>query len=354
MRSGFSTSACAAAAACAAIRGLTSGTEVESVEINLPLRGRFRFDISFFEKKPDQCTCGVIKDAGDDPDVTHGIEIRVTAVWNQVMENRLFGGTGVGIVTLPGLPVEVGQPAINPGPRRLIHQVLADYFKANKISGTFDLTISVPDGERIAQETMNPQLGILHGISILGTDGIVHPYSIPAYRASIGINLNFAIENGYHEVGLVTGTRSEAYLKRDFPNCFVINVGDNIEFPLSRVSRTPLKKVIIGGMIGKMAKLAQGRFNTHVDQGRIDFEFLASLAADQGASPAAVERIRTAVTAHQVQKILLPEGVAIETILAQHAAHQTSIRLKGSKTVQICIYTLDGKLLGSALSEEKE
>ena len=353
MRDGFSTSACAAAAACAAIHGLNRGVAPAEVAIRLPKKDNVCFVVSFMERSEGAYTCGVIKDSGDDPDVTNGIEIRVSATRGLSMETRIFGGEGVGVVTLPGLPVEVSEPAINPGSRKLISEAVAAYCALHELPGTYDLTITVPEGEAIARETMNPKLGIEGGISILGTDGIVHAYSIPAYRASIAVSLKFALENGFSSVALVTGKRSEDYIVRDFPTTYAINVGDELAFPLAQLHRYPFTEVILGGMIGKMAKVAQGRFSTHVDQGGVDFGLLAEIASAKGASSAALQAIHFAVTGHQVQKLLAPEQIFIEPEIAFRAATQVSGSLNGLKTVEVRIYSLAGELLGNARLEKE-
>ena len=351
MHDGFSTSACAAAAACAAIQTISSKTRAASVSIRLLQKGPFSFPVCSVEQSGNVCRCGVIKDSGDDPDVTNGLEIQVSAEANPGGGIRIFGGEGVGVVSEPGLQVPVGEPAINPGSRRLIHRTVSEFCEAQHLPGDWDLTISVPKGVETALQTMNPQLGILGGISILGTDGIVHPYSISAWRASIGISLHYARENEYQTIAIVTGKRTEEAVRRDFPRAFVLNVGDDLEFPLSRLNSYPFDTIILGGMIEKLAKTAQGRFHTHVDYGGVDFDFLAGLASSAGASPSTVARLRSAVTAHQVQNLLAEEGLRIEQEICNLTAVQLAARLGGKVNVQVILNALDGRQLGNTRIE---
>lgn len=356
MRSGFSTSACAAAAAAAALRALVSGQPVQQIVIDLPARRQTAFAIARCQIKQEGVCCGVIKDAGDDPDVTHGLEIQAVVRWSEESGTHLFGGKGVGIVTLPGLPVNVGEPAINPGPRKLILRVIEQERMRLNIPAErgLSITIQVPEGEVVAQQTMNPKLGIVGGISILGTDGLVRPYSAPAFRASLYYELRVARQNRLTTVALATGKRSAAYLKEQIgfqQELGVIEVGDDLGYPIDQAVKMGFEKIIIGGMIGKLSKLAQGRFQTHVNEGEVDFDFLAKIAGQQGAQPLLCERIRTARTAHQVQKWLSEKGICIESELAERAAEQVSRRIHRQKAVAVYLFSLKGDLLGYAQKE---
>ncbi len=335
MKTGFATSACAAAAAVAAVSALERKYFADSeVTILLPSGVTAVFQIRTLEQTVDEVLCGVIKDAGDDPDVTNGIEIQASVRRNSLPENRIFGGTGVGIVTLPGLPVAVGKPAINPGSQKLIHTVLNRFLRESGIRPGFDLTIIVPEGEAVAQRTMNPKLGIQGGISILGTDGIVHPYSVPAFRASIYTEMKVAAENGYTGIAAATGKRSE--------------------FPLNQLHRFRFSKVILSGMIGKMTKVAQGRFHTHVEQGRVDFSFLSELARAKGIPADLCQAILSANTARQVQGWLSKIDVRLEPEIARLAAVETRKKVGPQYTVAVAIFSLEGELLGfSEIGGEK-
>ena len=356
MRTGFATSACAAAAAAAGIRALVLHEKLEDIVIDLPTVKSVSFRLARCEANSDGVCCGVIKDAGDDPDVTNGLEIQASV--RQVSQPGivLLGGKGVGKVTLSGLPVAVGEAAINPGPRKLILQVIKTELQRLRVdlSQGFEITIQVPEGEKIAKETMNAKLGIVGGISILGTDGLVRPYSAPAFRASLFYELRVAFRNGYSAIGLATGKRSSAHLRNqlhDSRGIGVVDVGDELGYPIDQAFKMGFRKIIVGGMIGKLSKLAQGRFQTHVQQGEVDFDFLAKLAAERGAPATLCGQIRTARTAHQVQKWMSEAGIVIEPALACRAAEQVFLRVEKRRDVAVYLYSLNGALLGGASLE---
>ena len=356
MRCGFSTSACAAASAAAGLRVLLGSYPVDSITIDLPTAPGVTFQLSRCEITPGAVCCGVVKDAGDDPDVTHGLEIQAVVRQAAAAGIRLRGGKGVGKATLPGLPVPVGEAAINPGSHRLILQVVQAELKRHAIppEAGFEITIQVPGGEQIASQTMNPKLGIVGGISILGTDGLVRPYSAPAFRASLFYELRVAFENGYTTIGLATGKRSSAYLRaalQDARGLGVVDVGDELGYPIERALKMGFQQIAIAGMIGKLSKLAQGRFQTHVEQGEIDFSFLANLAAAQGAPASLCDQIRAARTAHQVQNWLKAAQLSIEPESARQAAAQVFQRGAQRMHVAVFVFSLDGKLLGKASLE---
>ena len=353
MRTGFATSACAAAAAAAAARILINPQPIDEIVIDLPKIKKVPFHLIRCEIGDGSICCGVIKDGGDDPDVTNGLEIQAIVRWCAEPGIKLMGGAGVGRVTLPGLSVPVGEAAINPGPRKLILQVFQTELKQHQIAPGqgFEIIIQVPNGEEVAAKTMNPKLGIRGGISILGTDGLVRPYSAPAFRTSLFYELRVAFENGYSSVGLVTGKRSNAYLQtimEDERGLGVIDVGDELGYPIDQAARMGFKKLCVGGMIGKLSKLAQGRFQTHVQDGEIDFDFLAFVAGKQGASSSLCDQIRIARTAHQVQNWLKNEAIQIEPGIAKLAAEQVSAHLNSRLDVAVYLFSLDGSILGQS------
>ncbi|MCL5995343.1 MAG: cobalt-precorrin-5B (C(1))-methyltransferase [Chloroflexi bacterium] len=379
LREGFTTGACAAAAAAAATRALLTGQAVDQAVIDLPVRRRVSFAVCRCEFEAEHVTCGVIKDAGDDPDVTHGAEIQASVQWVQegegdpaadVMRVEIAGGPGVGIVTRPGLPVAVGEAAINPVPRRIITQAVMaqlDAAQSGSLPGcklplccnVLRVTIRVPNGEELAQRTLNPRLGILGGISILGSTGIVKPFSQSAYRASICVELKAAARNGLRRAVLTTGARSEDYALDQFSNephdpnlplrMGYVQVGDHIGYALAQCARLGFAQVVIAGMIGKLSKLAQGRAQTHVDEGSVDFEFLAALAAQLGAPPDLVEHVRHANTAHHAQVLLSKAGLGgLEQRVAQLAAERAFALGHGAFEVSVLLFSMSGSLLGRA------
>ncbi len=349
LRTGFTTGACATAAAAAAVRALVTGQTVDSITIDLPARRGVTFAITRCEMGPNRVRCGVIKDAGDDPDVTHGAEIQATAEWVDQPGVTLAAGPGVGTVTRPGLPVEVGQPAINPVPRRMITAAVQAEAGPRLVEQGLKITISVPGGEELAKETLNPRLGIVGGISILGTTGIVKPYSQSAYRASIYVELKVAARNHSPRAVLTTGNRSEEYtrgLHPDWPELGFVQVGDHMDYALRQARRLGFREVVIAGMVGKISKLAQGRMQTHISGGGVDLAFLAELAGQLGADEALQEAVRQANTARHVQIMLRKAGITgLEQRLADLAAAQASAYVQAAFGVTVYLFDIKGELL---------
>jgi cobalt-precorrin-5B (C1)-methyltransferase len=292
----------------------------------------------------------VIKDAGDDPDITHGAEIVATVEWNETPGIIITGGKGVGIVTRPGLELDVGEPAINPAPRRMITQAVAA--ELGTASKGVKVTISVPQGEQLAARTLNPRLGILGGISILGTSGIVRPYSLAAYRATIYTSLRVAAANGMACVVLSTGARSETWARMhypDLPEISFIEVGDHIGYALRQTDKLAIPHIVIAGMIGKLSKVAQGRWQTHVNQGEVDLHFLASIAAQLGADENLVARCRAANTARHVQVLLRRAGVlGLEKQIAHLAAERVADYVSSATHIEVLLFDVHGDLVGRA------
>ena len=356
MRTGFATSACAATAAAAALRALITKEVVQSITIDLPAMKDIAFEVVRCEHHEDTVLCGVLKDAGDDPDVTNGIEVQTIVKRNTQKNQRILGGEGVGIVTLPGLPVDVGEAAINPGPRRLILKIFRKEMERLQLTKDrgFDITIIIPKGKEIAKQTMNAKLGIIDGISILGTDGLVRPYSAPAFRTSLFYELRVAHEKGCKSVALTTGKRSSAYLAEILQknnNLEMIDVGDELGYPMEQAVKMGFRHIMIGGMIGKLSKVARGRFQTHVKDGEIDFDFLSSLAQQCGAGKETCTNIRTARTAYQVQGWLKEENIAIEPLICKYAVQQISTHFDHGVTVSVWLFSLKGEQLGYACQE---
>jgi cobalt-precorrin-5B (C1)-methyltransferase len=351
LRRGYTTGACAAAAARAAAEALVTGHAVESVTIDLPAAKGVSFHIQRCELGPGKATCGTIKDAGDDPDVTHGAEIRATVEWTDRPGIVLAGGEGVGTVTRPGLAVRVGQAAINPTPRRMIVQAVRAMLGSSMGLRGVRVTISVPGGEELTKKTLNPKLGIVGGISILGTTGIVVPYSRAAYRATIYVELRVAAASGEPWVAFSTGNRSEEYARAghpDWPEVCFIQVGDHMDYALRQARRRGFARVLIAGMVGKVSKLAQGRMQTHVDEAGVDFGFLSELAGELGADESLRQGIGSANTARHVQLILRRAGIrGLEARLAQLAAVRAAEFVNGAFDVDVEVYDIKGELLGT-------
>lgn len=352
---GFTTGACAAASARAAVRALITGRPVSEITIDLPARKGVTFQLARCDMDPDRVTCGTVKDAGDDPDVTHGAEIQATVEWVDGRGVSIEGGQGVGVVTKPGLFLPIGEPAINMGPRQMITREVAEEAGDLLEKRGLRVTVSVPCGEGIAQETINPRLGIVGGISILGTTGIVKPYSQPAYRASIHVELKVAAANGVLQAVLSTGNRSEEYARRkypDWPDMGFVQVGDHIGYALKQARRLGFTTVVITGMIGKLSKLAQGRAQTHVSEGGVDLDFLGRVAGQLGADDDLMEQIRCANTARHVQVMMRHAAIeGLEQRLAEMSAARSSESVDGSVDVEVLLFDIKGGLLGESHME---
>ena len=279
LRTGWTTGTCASAAAKAAAIGLITGTPPAEVEVALPSGRR----VSFAVEAESATRCVVVKDAGDDPDCTD--RARMTAEVAEAGAVVLSAGAGVGTVTKPGLGLDVGTPAINPVPRRMIAAALAEVTDA-----PLAVTFSVPGGDEMAARTSNARLGIVGGISILGTTGIVRPFSTAAYRASVTQQIDVAAAQGESVVVLATGSRSEKAAMRLHPElpavCFV-EVGDFTGTALRRAAADGIRHVVLVAMAGKITKLAAGVMMTHFHRSQVDGDLLASVARESG-SPAAV------------------------------------------------------------------
>lgn len=350
LRTGYTTGACATAAALAAARGLLSGERQEAVTIRLPIGREATFQLYRFELRADEAAAAVVKDAGDDPDVTHGAEVWARVRWVATPGLHLRGGRGVGTVTRPGLGLEVGGPAINPVPRRMIEEHVRGCLGERLAERGVEVTIEVPRGEELAKKTLNARLGIIGGISILGTTGIVVPYSTAAWRASVEKAIDVAAANGQRHVVLATGGRSEQYAMRllpELPEVAFVEMGEFTGHCLKRCARLGLERASLAGMVGKMSKIAQGHFMTHVAGNRVDLGFLAELAAECGAGARVVEEIRGANTARHFQEIALANGLcSVFPQLARRVCERSTALVNGALKVDCYIFDFDGTLLG--------
>lgn len=354
LRTGYTTGACATAAAKAATQVLLTSRPVRQVTIRLPIGREACFTLHRCQRQGEGVLCSVIKDAGDDPDVTHGAEICASVRWVETPGVWIKGGEGVGIVTRPGLGLEVGAPAINPVPRRMIDQHVREVVGERLATRGLEVTVSVPGGEVLAKRTLNPRLGIVGGISILGTTGIVRPFSTAAWRASVLQAIDVAAANGVDHVVLTTGSRSERFAMAalaglGLPELAFVEMGEFAGAALRRCRERRIPRVTVCGMIGKFAKMAQGHAMTHVAGNQVDFAFLAGLAAAAGAPPAVVAAIRAANTARHVQELCLAAGVEkFFTEVARQVCHQAAIWSGGACEVDAILFDFDGRILARA------
>lgn len=303
LRHGYTTGACATAAAQAAIEALIVQEPQRQSTIRLPIGQDVTFEIVACEVEEHRASAEIIKDGGDDPDATHGARIICEVSWRETPGIELDGGVGVGRVTKPGLPVEVGQAAINPVPRKMIREAVEAVLNRYELNRGVRVVVSVPDGEEIAKKTLNARLGIVGGISILGTRGIVVPFSTAAYKASVAQAIRVAVKGGCSHVVLSTGGRTEKFgmeLYPKLPEEAFVEMGDFVGFALQQCARQGIRKVTLVGMMGKFSKVAQGVMMVHSKSAPVDFGFLARMAEEAGASETVVRKIAEANTASQV------------------------------------------------------
>jgi len=303
LRRGWATGACATAATRAAYAALLTGSFPDPVEITLPKGETPSFALAIERLGEDWAEAGIVKDAGDDPDVTHGALVSARVAIADAGTGVTFrAGPGVGTVTKKGLPVAPGEPAINPVPRQMMRDTIAELARDHGAVGDVVIEIAVADGERIAAQTWNPRLGIVGGLSILGTTGIVHPFSCSAWIHSIHRGIDVARADGLDHIAGATGSTSEAAVKRlhDLPDQALIDMGDFAGGMLKYLRAHPVPRVTIAGGFAKLTKLAQGRLDLHSSRSQVDFDWLGDAVARLGGDAALIEGARRANTAAQV------------------------------------------------------
>ncbi|GIW78516.1 MAG: cobalt-precorrin-5B C(1)-methyltransferase [Gemmatales bacterium] len=306
LRTGFTTGACSAAAARAALTALIRQEDVARIAIVLPNGRNVEFPLLFCRHSLEEAIAGVVKDAGDDPDVTHQAEIHVRVSWCGDPGIHFRRGPGVGLVTKKGLPVPPGEPAINPGPRKLIAENLQPLLEEAGRTGVV-VEISVPNGEKLAQKTFNPRLGIEGGISILGTTGIVVPYSHSAWLASVHQAIDVACAYGCQHLVFTVGERSERAARQMFPSCRAeafIQIGPFFADALRYAASKGVARITLAAMIGKLAKFAAGAESVHSSSSRQDFDFLAAVGVGAGLPNDLVERVKVCTTAAEVSQLV--------------------------------------------------
>ena len=307
LKTGYTTGSSATAASKAALLSIINQKKIEKIDILLPKRSYIQIPIHSCKFEIDGANCSVIKNGGDDPDVTHGAEIIVELSFTEkINEIEIDGGEGVGIVTKPGLGLEINKPAINPVPKKMIIENLREIGKEILLEKGIKLVISVPKGKELGPKTDNPRLGIINGISILGTSGIVIPFSTAAYAASIRQNLDVAIAAGNDVVVLTTGGRSEDFAKKivKLPEHCFVQIGDFSGYAIQQCGRKDIKRAYVVGFIGKLAKMAAGVKQTHVKGSKVDMSFLSKLAQKCDANESVIQDIKKANTARHVSEII--------------------------------------------------
>ena len=356
LREGYTTGACATAVTKAALTALITGESQTEATIYLPVKRFATFQIERCEVSEQLATASTIKDAGDDPDATHGALIVSTVTWSDQPGIILDGGVGVGRVTKEGLPVPVGEAAINPVPRKMIHETAAGVLNEFGIQKGVKIVISVPDGEEIAKKTLNGRLGILGGISILGTRGIVTPFSTAAFKASIIQAIRVARAGGCEHVVITTGGRSEKCAMKQFsglPEDAFVEMGDFVGFTLKQCKKQGVKRVSMVGMMGKFSKVAMGVMMVHSKSAPVDFNFLAVIASHAGAESALIEDIKNANTASHVGDMMAANGYTkFFELLSDSCCLAALNEVDGGISVDTSLYTMKGEFLGMAVRND--
>lgn len=357
LRTGYTTGACSAAAARAAIMGLLHGEVPSHIEALLPNGQRVTFAVDSGDCSATEAHAVVIKDAGDDPDVTHGAHMTATVriLRGEAGVVKLLNGSGVGYVTMAGLGLEIGGPAINPVPQKNITENVREAAGALLDRDGLSVTISVPGGEEMAKKTLNARLGILGGISILGTTGIVKPYSTSAFRASVVQGVQVAAKQGNDTVVLTTGGRTEKFTMRELPElpeaCF-IQMGDFLRYALDAAVKCKMQRVVIGGMVGKLTKMAQGESITHAGRSEVNTGLLADIAADLGAPHDVCEAIRNNETARFAGEQMIALGLsdAFHLALANKVIEAITARYPHKFILTVLVCDFDGIKIAEATS----
>lgn len=339
LRRGWTTGACATAAVKAAFAALKTGKFPDPVTIMLPKGEQPAFPLALEEKDEGWARAGIIKDAGDDPDVTHGCMV-IATVREGGTGIRFKAGPGVGTVTKGGLPIPPGEPAINPVPRQMMEQAIRELGGAD-----VEIEISIPDGEALALKTWNPRLGIVGGLSILGTTGIVHPFSCAAWIASIHRGIDVARAMGLSHVAGCTGSTSEDAVRAHYglPLEAMLDMGDFAGGLLKYLREHPVQRVTIGGGFGKIAKLGQGALDLHSGRSQVDLEWLAAVAPELPR-----ERVLAANTAQEVLE--MASGMDLANRVAAAALKTVKVVLRGAPiAAELMIVSRKGEIVGYAI-----
>ena len=350
LRKGWTTGACATAATRAAYGALLTGSFEDPVGITLPRGQTPAFALSETALRDGAAMAAIVKDAGDDPDVTHGALIRATVRHGESGSGVVFrAGEGVGTVTLAGLPVAVGEPAINPAPRRMMAAEVAELAALHGAAGDVEITIAVDGGEALAERTMNARLGIIGGLSILGTTGIVTPYSCAAWIASIHQGVDVARAAGIEHVAGATGNTSESAVRALYglDEQALLEMGDFAGALLKYIRRHPVARLTVAGGLAKISKLGQGHMDLHSGRSEVDIAGLAGHLSDLGATAETVSQARTAPSAGAV--LALAGELPLADRVAAQALGVVQENLRGAEiTVDVAIFDRAGALIGRA------
>lgn len=348
LRYGNTTGACASAAAKAALIALLNHP-VDRVGVPSPIGVRFEILIKE-AKKLDEDTgmAKVVKDAGDDIDATDKLEIIATVKLTDDGKVTIKSGKGIGIVTKPGLAVPIGQAAINPIPRRMIEESVREVLPAGKGA---EVTLDIPEGEKVATKTLNAKLGIIGGLSVLGTTGIVKPLSMEACRRSLVPQIDVALSAGYERIFFVPGNIGERITKKLFnpPTDAIVQTGDFVGYMLDKAAEKGVKEILFLGHPGKLAKVAAGIFNTHHKVADARNEVVAAYAGAVGADASVVNRILQANTTEEAITLLKQVNLSMQVFdrIAERVSQRISERVQQKIKISIILVSLDGEVLGA-------
>jgi cobalt-precorrin-5B (C1)-methyltransferase len=352
LRYGWTTGACATAATTAAYTALLTGEFPDPVTIDLPRGLHPSFALAREGLTDSAATAGIVKDAGDDPDVTHGALVSARVTRGERGTGVVFrAGEGVGTVTKPGLALPVGEPAINPMPRRFMTEHVAMVAARHGGSGDVVVEISVEHGEELARKTWNPRLGILGGLSILGTTGVVVPYSCSSWIDSIRRGIDVARAVGHQHVAGCTGSTSERVVSELYglPEDALLDMGDFAGAVLKYLRRHPIPRLTVAGGIGKLTKLAQGHLDLHSGRSQVDTDALAALVQEAGGPPQLVDGVRSANTALDALQQCQAAGLPLGDLVAA-GARETALGVLLGAPVHVDVVVIDraGTIVGRA------
>ncbi len=355
LKTGYTTGSSATAAAKAALLSIIDQKKIENIKIKLPKGTFLEIPVQSCEFESKKANCSVIKDGGDDPDVTHGTEIIVELTFTEkINEIDIDGGIGVGVVTKPGLGLEINKAAINPVPKKMIVENLREIGGKILVEKGIKVVISVPKGKELGPKTDNPRLGIQNGISILGTSGIVIPFSTAAYAASIRQSLDVSIAMGNNIVVLTTGGRSEDFAKKivDLPEHCFVQMGDFSGYASQQCGKKSIKRAYVVGFIGKLAKMAAGVKQTHVKGSKVDMSFLSELARKSNAEEKVIDSIKKANTARHVSEIIQENNVkGFFELICNNTYEHMRKHSEEKVSIDVILFDFEGKILARKAEE---
>ena len=349
LRRGWTTGACATAATAAAYTALLTGAFPDPVTIRLPKGQTPSFPLAKRKLGKDEALAAVIKDAGDDPDVTHQALVQARVRPGEPDSGVTFtAGEGVGTVTRPGLQLAVGEPAINPAPRRMMTEAVREIAEQHSARPDLEIEVSIPGGEALAKKTLNGRLGIEGGLSVLGTTGIVIPYSCSSWIHSIHRGIDVARATGLTHLAAATGSTSEAAVQKLYglPEVALLDMGDFVGGTLKYLRTHPVDRLTLAGGFGKFCKLAQGALDLHSGRSQVDIAGLAARLAELGADESLLAEARRAVSAAQVLELAITAALPLADLIAEQARQVAEAQLAGRVTVEVVLFGRKGEILG--------